>query len=154
MWLLPLLLAAFLAVAEFDPTVVWSNSETQLAKDSRAQVRVFKLKRSDLRVALAVRGGRIVRVHIRALERCGNGASGFLKFDLTEDEAIKLRRDGGFRYGAAFDDARGNATLALGGRVHGRSITGFFRFQNREDRSCGTGRPGRRSLRFRARLLD
>jgi hypothetical protein len=132
--------------------MVWSNPDTRLPTDSGTQARIFKLKRPDLRVTLAVRGGRIVRVHIRALEYCGGGADGFLGFDLTEDEAIRVRRDGGFRYGAAFDDARGNATLALGGRVHRRSITGFFRFQNREDRSCGTGRPGHRTVRFRAWL--
>jgi len=116
--------------------------------------RVYAVRRADLRASFEVRGGRIVRVHIRALERCGGGATGFLTFDLRRSEAIRIRRDRSFRYGASFDDARGNATLALGGTVRPNSITGFFRFQNRDDRSCGTGRPHHRTLRFRARLRD
>jgi hypothetical protein len=129
------------AAAGFYPTLVGAKSKA----------RIFKMTREDMRVTLSVRGDRVVRAHVRARERCGNGVSGFLEFDLPRAEAIQIRDDH-FHYGATFDDARGNATLVLDGLLHRRTITGVFLFRNHEDRSCGTGRPGKRRVLYTARL--
>jgi hypothetical protein len=115
------------------------------------RAKVFKMTREDMRITLNVKGDRVVRAHVRARERCGNDAGGFLEFDLPGAEAIQIRDDH-FHYGVTFDDARGNATLILEGLVHRRTITGVFLFRNHEDRSCGTGRPGKRRVLYTARL--
>lgn len=124
---------------------------------AKSTARVFRMVRKDMRITLSVRGDRIVRTKIRALEHCGHGASaasGFLKIDLPRSEAIAIRPNGSFHYGATFDDARGNATFVLDGDVRHRSVVGFFRFHNREDTTCGTGRPHHRNLDFRAKLTN
>jgi hypothetical protein len=116
--------------------------------------KVFKMTREDMRITLNVEGDRVVHVHIRARERCGEGrnaTSGFLEFDLPRAEAVPIRDDH-FHYGVNFDDARGNGVLVLEGLVHRRTITGVFLFRNREDPSCGTGRPGYRRVLYTARL--
>jgi hypothetical protein len=109
--------------------------------------------RADMRITLNVKGDRVVRAHVRARERCGNGVSGFLEFNLPPAEAIEIRNDR-FHYGVTFDDARGNGTLVLEGLVHRRSINGVFLFRNHQDKSCGTGRPGYRRVLYTARLTS
>jgi hypothetical protein len=118
--------------------------------------KAFEMTRADLRISLNVKGDRVVRAHIRARERCGEGknaTTGFLEFDLPRAEAIAIRDDH-FHYGVSFDDARGNGTLVLDGLVHRRTITGVFLFRNHEDTSCGTGRPGYRRVLYTARLQN
>ncbi len=149
--------APALAAREFFPPMAGSMSRSADGVGSQPPVattsaaRVYRMKRDDMRIALNVKGGRIVRVHVRARERCGrNGPTGFLKFDLGRIEAVRIRGNGRFHFGASFDDARGSAEVLLNGEVHRRSITGFFAFKNHQDRSCGTGRPGHRKVSFRA----
>jgi len=126
----------------------------ELGAEARASrtARVFRMVRRDMRVSIRVRGGRVVRAHIRARERCGNGAAGFLTFDLYPEDAIPLRPNRSFRHAESFDDARGKGTVVLEGLVHRRTITGVFLFRNGRDRSCGTGRPGKRRVLYTARL--
>lgn len=121
------------------------------ARASRAEF--FRMVREDMRVTLNVKDGHVVRAHVRARERCGDGVSGFLEFNLPPAEAIEIRNDR-FHYGVTFDDARGNGTLVLEGLVHRRSINGVFLFRNHQDKSCGTGRPGYRRVLYTARLQD
>ncbi len=111
--------------------------------------------RKDMRISLNVKNGRVVRGHVRALERCGQGRNetrGFLNFKLFPSEAIPLRANRSFHYNASFDDARGSAQIVLDGQVHRRTITGVFAFRNHQDISCGSGRPGKRRVLYTARL--
>lgn len=107
-----------------------------------------------MRITLNVKGDRVVRAHVRARERCGEGrnsTAGFLKFDLPRSEAIEIR-DGSFDYDVTFDDARGYGRLALQGGVNPKTIRGVFLFRNLDDTSCGSGRPGFRRVLYTARL--
>ena len=125
------------------------------ATASAGRAKVFKMVRKDMRISLNVRDGRVVRGHVRALERCGQGRNetkGFLNFKLFPSEAIPLRANRSFHYNASFDDARGSAQVILDGQVHRRTITGVFAFRNHQDISCGTGRPGKRRVLYTARL--
>ena len=122
-----------------------------VAAPAGADAKLFKLVREDIRVKLNVKGERIVSVHIRARERCGEtDAVGFAKFVLRE-EPIVIRPGGRFHYGASFDDARGFGSVVLDGTVHRRRVSGFFSFKNNEGVNCGTGRPGDRKVHFTAR---
>jgi hypothetical protein len=140
-----LLCATAVAAAGFYPTPVGAKSTA----------RVFKMVRQDMRISFNVKGGRIVRAQVKAIEHCGQGkntSSGFLNFKLFPVEAIPLRKDGSFHFGESFDDARGSAEVLLNGAVGRRAITGIFAFKNHQDTSCGTGRPGHRKVQFRATL--
>jgi hypothetical protein len=118
-----------------------------------SKAKVFKMTRADMRITLNVKGDRVVRAHVRARERCGNDAGGFLEFDLPRSEAIEIR-DGSFDYDVAFDDARGHGRIALEGGVNPQTIRGVFLFRNFDDLSCGSGRPGYRRVLYTARLQD
>ena len=125
------------------------------ATASASKAKVFKMVREDMRITLNVKDGKVVRGHVRALERCGQGRtkpSGFLTFTAPPPEAIPLRSNRSFHYDASFDDARGSAEILLDGEVHRTTITGVFAFRNHEDISCGSGRPGKRRVLYTARL--
>lgn len=122
---------------------------------SASKAKVFKMTREDMRITLNVKNGKVVRGHVRAIERCGQGRNetkGFLNFKLFPAEAIPLRSNRSFHYDASFDDARGSAQIILDGQVHRRTITGVFAFRNHQDISCGSGRPGKRRVLYTARL--
>jgi hypothetical protein len=122
---------------------------------AHGEPQLFEMKRDDMRIKLYVLHDEVVRAHVRARERCGEGrnaTTGFLRFDLSAPEAIAIHGDGRFSYDVTFDDARGHGRLALQGRVHPQTIRGVFLFRNLDDTSCGSGRPGNRRVLYTARL--
>jgi hypothetical protein len=124
------------------------------ATATASKAKVYKMVRPDMRISLSVKNGKVVRGHVRAIERCGQGRNetkGFLNFQLFPVEAIPLRGDRSFHYNASFDDARGSAQIILDGQVNRRTIRGVFAFRNHEDVSCGSGRPGKRRVLYTAR---
>lgn len=116
---------------------------------------VYEMDRGDMRITIRVLHDEIVRARVRARERCGgNGAAGFLVADMPSRGPIPIGPDGRFDHEERFDDARGHGRLDFEGRRQGGAIRGVFLFQNLDDRSCGSGRPGNRRVLFTARLRD
>jgi hypothetical protein len=122
---------------------------------AHGQTQVFRMDREDMQVTIRVHDGEIVRAHVRARERCGrDGPTGFLVADMPGLEPIPIGGDGRFDHEASFDDARGHGRLDFEGRLQGSTIRGVFLFQNLDDKSCGSGRPGKRRVLFTARLTS
>jgi hypothetical protein len=114
---------------------------------------VYEMDRDDMRITVRVLHDEIVRARVRARERCGgNGATGFLVAEMPSRKPIPIGPGGRFDYEESFDDARGHGRLDFEGRRQGNVIRGVFLFQNLDDRSCGSGRPGNRRVLFTARL--
>lgn len=133
------------------------------ARDDGSPITPYRATHPGLRVTLWVNPRRIVRTHVLARMRCGDGSMGWGGVEIHGWTGFIVHRNGHFEFKESEGyEGSGNYFEQLSGRVHGNSIRGGYRaWEERlgeEDEGwlprCGTVSPRSETMRFVARRVS